>query len=283
MHSNSIDKFYTKKSAWRYKSMKKVFWIFTSVLALALTACGSSATPTAVPTILLDTASQPSSSTGNATASAIVVPLKKVELAFPLSGAVKTVEVEAGDSVTANQPLVTLETAILEARVKEAEANVVIEETQVAYLIRAGTSQENLDSAKADVERMKALVEIAKAQLAQATLVAPFDGTITSVDIHPAEYANAGQVIITMGDLSHMQIETTDLSENDVPSIKIGSQATAYIQALNNEFEGKVVDIARISQTVGGDVVYKVTIELNEQPKGLRWGMSTDVTIQVRE
>jgi len=264
--------------------MKNVFWIFTSVLALVLTACGSSATPTAIPTISLDSASQSSPASSNkATASGIVVPVKKVELAFPLSGVVKTVKVTEGDSVTAAQPLATLETAILEAKVKEAEANVIIKETQVTYLIRVGTSQENLDSAKADVERMKALVEIAKAQLAQATLVAPFDGTIASVDIHPAEYANAGQVIIRMGDLSHMQIETTDLSEKNLPSLKIGSQVNVFIQALNKEFKGKIVDIARISQTVGGDVVYKVTIELDEQPEGLRWGMSTDVTIQAQE
>ena len=264
--------------------MKNVFWIFTSVLTLVLTACGSSATPTAIPTVSLDSVSQSSPASSNkATASGIVVPVKKVELAFPLSGVVKTVKVTEGDSVTAGQPLATLETAILEAKVKEAEANVIIKETQVTYLIRVGTSQENLDSAKADVERMKALVEIAKAQLAQATLDAPFDGTIASVDIHPAEYANAGQVIITMGDLSHMQIETTDLSEKNLPSLKIGSQVTVFIQALNKEFKGKIVDIARISQTVGGDVVYKVTIELDEQPEGLRWGMSTDVTIQAQE
>ena len=147
----------------------------------------------------------------------------------------------------------------------------------------SGTSQENLDSAKADVERMKAAVEIAKAQLAQATLTAPFDGTIASVDISPSEYANPGQVVVLMGDLSHFQIETTDLSEKDVPSVKVGAQATVYIEALNNEFTGKVVDIARISETVGGDVVFKVTIELDEQPEGLRWGMSTDVTIQAQE
>jgi membrane fusion protein (multidrug efflux system) len=264
--------------------MKKVFWILTSVLALALAACGASGKPTAIPTVSLDSASQSSPASSNkATASGIVVPVKKVELAFPISGVVKTVEVSAGDSVKAGQPLVTLETAIFEAKVKETEANVIVEESQVAYFVRVGTSQENLDSAKADVERMKALVEIAKAQLAQATLVAPFDGTIASVDIHPAEYANIGQVIITMGDLSHMQIETTDLSEKNVSSAKIGGQAKVYIQALNNEFKGKITDIARISQTVGGDVVYKVTIELDEQPEGLRWGMSTDVTIQAQE
>jgi hypothetical protein len=73
------------------------------------------------------------------------------------------------------------------------------------------------------------------------------------------------------------------LSEKVVSSVKVGAQATVNIQALNNEFKGKVVDIARISETVGGDVVYKVTIELDEQPAGLRWGMSTDVTIQTQK
>ena len=264
--------------------MKKVLWIFISVLALTVTACGSSAAATAIPTVSLDSASQPSAPNSNkAGASAIVVPVEKVELSFPLSGTVKTVEVEAGDSVKAEDTLVTLDTAILEAKVKEAEANIIVEETQVAYLVRVGTSQENLDAARADVERMKALAEIAKAQFMQATLVAPIDGTIASVDISPAEFANPGQIVIVMGDLSHFQIETTDLSEKDVPNMKPGRSVKVFIEALNQNFTGKVVDIARISETVGGDVVFKVTIKLDEQPAGLRWGMSADVTILAQE
>jgi RND family efflux transporter MFP subunit len=264
--------------------MKNNLWIFLGISLLLLSACSSSAAPTALPTVSLNSPSGGSaSSAGVVTASGTVVPVKKVELAFPIAGAVKTVEVAAGDSVSANQLLVTLDAAILEAKVKEAEADVLTAESQVAYLVRVGTSQENLDSAKADVERMKAAVEIAKAQLAQAALNSPFDGTIASVDISPSEYVNPGQVVVKMGDLSHFQIETTDLSEKVVSSVKVGAQATVNIQALNNEFKGKVVDIARISETVGGDVVYKVTIELDEQPAGLRWGMSTDVTIQTQK
>jgi HlyD family secretion protein len=49
---------------------------------------------------------------------------------------------------------------------------------------------------------------------------------------------------------------------------------------LNQEFSGKVVDISRISSTVGGDVVFTVTVDLDEQPQGLLWGMSADVTIE---
>lgn len=83
-----------------------------------------------------------------------------------------------------------------------------------------------------------------------------------------------------MGDLTHFQIETTDFSEKDIPSASIGQAATVYIEALNQEFTGKVTDIARVSETVGGDVVFKVTIELDDQPDGLRWGMSAEVKIE---
>ena len=262
--------------------MKKVFWVLTTTLALVLTACGSSATPTAIATVSLDSASQPSSSSGNASASAVVVPMQKVELAFPTLGAVKTVEVAEGDSVTANQPLVTLDTLILESRIKEAESNVVIAQTNVTYLKRSGTTPERLDAALADVQRAQAAVDIAKAQLAQTTLAAPFDGTIASVEISPAEIANPGQIIIVMGDLSKFQIETTDLSEKNVTSVQIGQSVTIFIDALDTEFSGKVSDIARVSETVGGDVVYKVTIDFDSQPEGLRWGMSAEVNIETK-
>jgi HlyD family secretion protein len=40
-----------------------------------------------------------------------------------------------------------------------------------------------------------------------------------------------------------------------------------------------VVGIAPQSTTIGGDVVYTVYVALDEQPPGLRWGMSTEVEI----
>jgi hypothetical protein len=67
-----------------------------------------------------------------------------------------------------------------------------------------------------------------------------------------------------------------------VPALKIGQPATVFIEALDQDFSGKVVDIARFSETVGGDVVFKVTIELDDQPESLRWGMSAEVTIETK-
>jgi HlyD family secretion protein len=119
--------------------------------------------------------------------------------------------------------------------------------------------------------------------LAQSTLTAPFDGTIVSVDIAPAETVVPGQIVIILGDLSKYQIETTDLSERDVTRVQIGQSANIFIEALNENSTGQVIDVARTSTTLGGDVVYKVTIALDKQPEGLLWGMSADAEIQTAE
>lgn len=257
--------------------MKRILFIISFSLALTLTACGSTSTATAIPTVVLN--AQPAAASNSVSASGQVIPAQSVQLSFPLTGAVKTVEVKAGDTVTAGQTLVTLDTTLLEAQVKEAQANVDATKTQLQYLIRIGTDQEHLKSAQADIDRVQAQLDSAQATLAQATLTAPINGTVASVDISPAETVTPGKIVIVLGDLSHFQIETTDLSERDVPAVRVGQSADVFVQALNKQMTGKVVDVSRISTTLGGDVVYKVTIELTEQPQGLRWGMTADVKI----
>ena len=257
--------------------MKRIVLTISFLFALILSACGTASTPVAIPTVVLN--AQPAATSSSVSASGQVVPVHSVKLSFPLTGVVKTVDVKAGDTVTTGQTLVTLDTTLLAAQVKQAQANVDSTKTQLAYLIRIGTDQEHLKSAQADIDAVQAQLDSANATLAEATLTASFNGTIASVDISPAETVTPGMIVITLGDLSHFQIETTDLSERDVPSVQVGQSADITIQALNKQVTGKVIDISRISSTVGGDVVYKVTIQLDDQSQGLRWGMTTDVKI----
>jgi HlyD family secretion protein len=207
-----------------------------------------------------------------------------VQLSFSAVGRVTAVNVKVGDKVAANDVLVQLDTTILEAKVKEAEANVLAADAQIRYLNRLATDPLHYESAAADLERAQALLESAKATLlTQSTLTAPFNGTIVAVDISPAETVVPGQVVIVLGDLSRYQIETTDLSERDVTRVHIGQPVNVFVEALNEEFTGKVVDIERISSSLGGDVVFPVMIEFDQQPRGLLWGMSADVQIQSEE
>ena len=267
--------------------MKKTTWILFLVLTLALAACGGATTDEPVPTVALDTSAAdsdaPASVSGDIViASAEVRPVKTVNLSFALLGMVKTVNVKVGDKVNEGKELATLDTTILEARIAEAEASVVSAETQVRYLQRVGVGNayEQIDAAQADVDRAQAVVDQLIAQLAQAILTTPISGTVITVDVAPGETANPGRVIIIVANLDQMRIETTDLSERDIPAVQTGQVASVYIDALDDTFEGQVVDIDRQSETVGGDVTYKVSIELDQQPAGLRWGMSAEVEIQ---
>jgi len=146
-------------------------------------------------------------------------------------------------------------------------------------LLQANAVAEEIAAAEAAVSRARAGLAAAQAALNQATLRAPFDGTVTALETNPGETVVPGQAVLTLADLDRLQVETTDLSERDVVQVTAGQQVTVYAEGLEVEIEGRVVHIAPQATTIGGDVVYTVLVELDEQPPGLRWGMSVEVEI----
>ena len=95
----------------------------------------------------------------------------------------------------------------------------------------------------------------------------------------PGEVVQQGQAVTALATLNNLQIETTDLGERDILKVKVGDPASVNIEALNGTFPGRVIAISPKADTRGGDVVFKVTIALDKQPKGLLWGMTAEVTI----
>lgn len=265
--------------------MKRLFTFIPLVLGLALilSACAPGSTPTALPTVALN-AGTPSaaSAAGGVTASAVVVPVQKAELGFTLAGRAAAVNVKIGDQVKAGDILVKLDTAALEAEVARMEGLVKSAQADFDLLVRQGEVHERRDAAEGRLNQAKASLTEAQTNLAAATLAAPFDGTIASIDIVAGETVSPGLAIVTLADLSNFRVETTDLSERDLHAVQIGQSVTVFVDALNQQLTGKVIAIAPISNTVGGDVVYKVTVQLDSQPEGLRWGMSAEVNIATK-
>jgi HlyD family secretion protein len=167
-----------------------------------------------------------------------------------------------------------------EAAIAGAKAEIRRAQAQL-NLIQAGARPEDIAAAETEVTSAEATLTEARSALADTELRAPFAGTVTALEASPGEAVSplTGQTVLTLADLSCLQVETTDLSERDVARVKVGQNATAFVQALGQDIEGTVVHIASQANTVGGDVVYKVVIELNQQPPELRWGMSVDVEI----
>jgi len=180
------------------------------------------------------------------------------------------------ESALANYELVTR--GALPEDLEAAWRNVKSAIAQVDKL-RAGPTPQQLAIAQAAVAQAEAALEVARATLNQATLTAPFSGTVADVQVSPGQIVMPGQVVLTLADLSHLQVETTDLSERDVTRVQMGQEATVYVEALNVDVPGRVARISPLASTVGGDVVYTVVIALEEQPEGLRLGMSAEVEI----
>jgi RND family efflux transporter MFP subunit len=235
------------------------------------------------------------------TASAVVVPAQVSEMGFLISGIAKDIPVEEGDAVQAGETLLVLDTPDLQYGVTEAEAGVRVAQAQAdirsnelikKYLIyytpfsvkvrkaKFSAPHEVIDMANFGVEQAQAVVEGAQAKLAQGTLTAPFDGTVTSLGVIPGEFVKANQSVVTLATLDDLQLETTDLSERDIPNVQIGDPVNIFIEALNKNISGKVISISPKADIVGGDVVYKVTIAPDTQLEGLLWGMTADVEIQ---
>jgi multidrug resistance efflux pump len=174
-------------------------------------------------------------------------------------------------------------------QIAQTQADVVSAEAALANLEAGATNEQiavaeaGVKIAEAGVEKAKTGITSAQAELAKTELIAPFDGTVGSLDIEEGEIVQSGAVAISLGDTSRWQIETDDLTEIDVVNVREGANVSISVDALPDaEFQGKVVRITPKSVTKAGDVTYTVLIDLTEgDTSRLRWGMTTFVDIEI--
>jgi multidrug efflux pump subunit AcrA (membrane-fusion protein) len=102
------------------------------------------------------------------------------------------------------------------------------------------------------------------------------------VPVKVGDTVTPGQPVITLAALTQLRARTKDLTELDVVRITEGQAATVVVEALPDiKLPGRIVRIELQAEDYRGDAVYPVTIELDEVPAGLRWGMTTLVEIEM--
>jgi len=267
--------------------MKQVSWTTLGILAfvLVMSGCATAATITPVPTVAPDSGTF---EVQNVQASAQVVPAQETRLSFPIAGPIKEITVKEGDMVVTGQALASLSSPDLEYGLLQAQSAVRVAEFDNEYWklprrLADGTVVERGDVAEQELIVAQKAQDTAQAELTRTRLVAPFAATVISIGVHPGEYVQPGQVVIVLAKLDDLKIETIDLSELNVSAVQVGQLASVYVEALGKEFQGRVSAISPVSDTIGSDVFFKVTVQLEEQPSGLLWGMSTDVEIQTEQ
>jgi multidrug efflux pump subunit AcrA (membrane-fusion protein) len=125
------------------------------------------------------------------------------------------------------------------------------------------------------VEEAQEIARVRGADGSIEILTAPWPGTITTVPVHLGDTLLAGTIVATVGDLSRLQVETTDVDEFLIAHVRRGQRLTLTVDALDGrELEGDVQSVALELQPIGsGDQHYPVVLDLIDVPRELRPGM----------
>jgi HlyD family secretion protein len=167
--------------------------------------------------------------------------------------------------------------------VAAAEAEVANAQAQLAEL-RAPKRPVDLGEAGAQIAQAQVALEQAELALAKASLVAPIDGSVAAVNLEIGELAVHDETVMTLADLSALEIETDDLTELQVVSVVEGAPVTITFAALPGlELSGRVTRIQALGEEEQGDVTYTVTVMPDAWDARLRWNMTATVAIERAE
>ena len=169
-------------------------------------------------------------------------------------------------------------------QIEKAEVGVAQAELGVT-LAQAEMNQANstVAQAEAGLGAAEAGRDAVQAALDRMTLRATMDSTVTSINANPGEMVVPGTPLATLADFSGWLVETTNVSELDVPFIAVGDVVEVRFDAIpDRSLSGVVRKIAEMPVISLGDVVYQVTVQLEDAPDlPLRWGMTALVDVDV--
>jgi ABC exporter DevB family membrane fusion protein len=115
-------------------------------------------------------------------------------------------------------------------------------------LINGPPRDEDVAIAKAQIELARAKRDYAQAQLEQATIRSPIEGTILRIPRHAGEIVSVltDPVIMTIGDVSRLRVRA-EVDEADIGKLQIGMPAYVTAEAYGDQrFPGRLVRKGRM-------------------------------------
>lgn len=165
-----------------------------------------------------------------------------------------------------------------EVALRQAQANLVTAQSQLSTL-QSGPSEEDLNVLRAQVRQAQINQLQAENALANAQLVAPFDGVVTEVNVDAGAFSNTALPDIVLADMSSFYMELL-VDEIDVRQIEVGQTVEIRLDALpDTTVTGSVTKLARTATDINGVKVYEGVITLDSTDAPLRAGMSATALI----
>lgn len=150
------------------------------------------------------------------------------------------------------------------------------EESQIA------AAQLQVEQAETTLAQAEYNLELARQAVEKARLLAPWSGTILSVDASPGALVTGGMPIATLADSESVQFHTANLSERDLAYIRPGQPVDITLKSYAGQvIEGTVAYVVpQASGQVGDAATFTVVINIEDPALDLLPGMTGRAEIQ---
>jgi HlyD family secretion protein len=151
-------------------------------------------------------------------------------------------------------------------------------------LAAAGATPQDIQTQQAVVAQAQAAASAAQVTLNNASLVAPFSGTIQNLTAQVGQVVAPGVPVASLVNNNGLKIQTY-VSEADVAKLKIGSAAQVTLGAFgtNVPFPATVTTIDSAQTKVNGTSEYLVTLHFTDAQPQIKDGMTGNVHILLAE
>lgn len=228
----------------------------------------------------------------------ILEPVTRARLAFQSPGVVATRPAQMGQAVRQGELLATLDNPELGPAQKAAAARLQeslsqrdqaerdlqrlrsLEATGAVGEEQVEKKAAELDSLQANVARAEADLAGTRQRLEDATLLAPFDGVISLLNVEPGEFVSAGQAIMAIGGLDRVEVRIL-LPASLVGELQPGDELFVRVPQLDETTHaGRITELSSIGEKATG--LFPVTVEVTVDPQRsmIRAGMQAEVLVE---
>ena len=226
-----------------------------------------------------------------------IAPIVQATVKAKVSGEVEAVTVREGQQVAAGDIIARIDTRNLQAQyerelaaVEKARADLdlatlnrdknrrLLEERFISQNTYEATESAYAGSV-ANLKLAEAQARLAKINLEDATVRAPFDGTIARRLVEPGEKVSPDSAIVALVDLRQMLLSAA-VPAVEIPSVDVGQTARFKFGGFGDRvFEGKVQRISPVTEE--GSRAINVYIAVSNEDQALKGGMFAQGTLQL--
>jgi membrane fusion protein, macrolide-specific efflux system len=235
-----------------------------------------------------------------------------VDVGTQVSGQLKAIHVDIGDTVTKGQLLAEIDPRVYQAQVEAGEAglnslraqlnqqkaeevlaeqnlkrnqdliavNAVSQQALQETESQAAVEKAQVNSIIAQIQQTESNLKASRTNLSYTKIYAPMAGTVTTLPTKEGQTLNANQtapVVLQVANLDIMTVRA-QVAEADVSRIK--ENMPAYFTTLGNSeqrWSGKVRQVLPTPEIVNDVVLYDVLIDVKNEGRKLMTGMTTQV------